>query len=264
MVKVVCLAIPLVWTPLSNPSQTARDEQVEQLKAIASLRAIGVAVKIDEESPNKCAIEATIECWGSETNRNKNYAPLQTLKSLKRLKLAGLQVGDEVVRLVKDLSELESISLLQTSITDKGLAHLTKLPKLRELCIGVCSEISDDGFKHIGKMKKLEILWINNSSSKVTGSNIGALQGATKLHDLDLTGTTVTDKGVEALANHPSLRSLGLNGCDVTDGCLKYLEKMPKLRQVGITGDEAMKAGVKSFRLRHPEIEISYSSGGFF
>ena len=78
------------------------------------------------------------------------------------------------------MTNLETLSLVNTQITDAGLQHLKGLTKLRELRL--YTQITDAGLEH--------------------------LEGLTNLESLFLGGTHLTDEGVKQLGK-------ALPNCDI-------------------------------------------------
>lgn len=131
-------------------------------------------------------------------------AALAQFPGLERLDLSGMAVSDQG----------NSISL---RITDSGLANLSKLTKLRWLCLKSCGQ--------------------------VTGSGLAALENLPLLEHLDLTYTQVTSAAVERLQRLPSLRELSLSACMQFHGrSLAMLAKIPGLRRLELRGCPTLSA----------------------
>src|SRR3989304_3330380 len=58
---------------------------------------------------------------------------LASLSELKTLQLSGTRISDQGLKYLCDLSSLESLDLSRTNISDTGLAELTRLPNLGDL-----------------------------------------------------------------------------------------------------------------------------------
>lgn len=78
------------------------------------------------------------------------------------LKLEGAQVDDRALDLVKQLSELRSLSLYGSSVTDDGLASLKDARRLEALGLGK-TKITRRGLTHIERLPALRWLWVTDN-----------------------------------------------------------------------------------------------------
>jgi hypothetical protein len=92
-----------------------------------------------------------------------------------------LNLADEDLSFLADLTNVEHLSLNRTRVTDDALVHLEGLRSLRILGL-VDTDITDDAVEHLMKL--------------------------TQLQELDLYRTQVTADGVNRLRTLPNLRSL--------------------------------------------------------
>ena len=72
---------------------------------------------------------------------------------------------------LKGLTNLESLNLNRTKITDAGLSHLSALTKLSTLYLAG-PKVTDAGLVHLGGMTNLQDLWLGNPP------NFGGPQGS--------------------------------------------------------------------------------------
>jgi hypothetical protein len=92
-----------------------------------------------------------------------------------------LNLADEDLSFLADLSELEHLSLNRTRVTDDALLHLEGLRSLKILRL-VDTDVTDDGVEHLLKLKQLE--------------------------ELDLYRTQITSEGVDRVKTLPNLKFL--------------------------------------------------------
>jgi hypothetical protein len=91
---------------------------------------------------------------------------LAYLKWLPNLRTLTFDFGSDNVtsdglKHLRELTNLEQLSLFNTRITGTGFEHLKGLPKLRELCLGGHREpITDASFQHLNGLTNLEKLVI--------------------------------------------------------------------------------------------------------
>ena len=124
---------------------------------------------------------------------------LSELEAMPRLLRLGLMfsvnVGDETIKRVAGMTELEELYLNNTRVTDAGLGHL-RGKKLRVLFLGDL-RVSDAGLAHLAEMTTLQRLMLNGTH--VTDAGLTHLYGLSNLKDLALEGTKITPEGFAKL-----------------------------------------------------------------
>ena len=118
--------------------------------------------------------------------------------------------------------------LLNTRITDAGLAKLVALKKLKSLNLQRDTGITDNGIAHVGKMPELTYLTL--LYTRIGDAGLVHLADAKKLRLLDLRGCKITDTGLAHLTSLTGLAALKLRSSGVTDAGLAHLKGMKKLR----------------------------------
>jgi Leucine-rich repeat (LRR) protein len=137
-----------------------------------------------------------------------------------RLEGAAIPAGE--IGQLSGLTNLDYLNLVNTAVTDAGLAHLSKLPKLRELFLDGTA-ITDVGLDHLSGCTNLERLGI--SETAVTDAGLAHLSRLPKLQEVFLDGTAVTDLGLGNLSGSASLTYLSLDRTAVTDKGIKRLQQ---------------------------------------
>ncbi len=107
--------------------------------------------------------------------------------------------NDTTLELVRHLTQLRTLSLYETQVTDAGLVNLR-------------------GLTHITNL--------NLRKTKVTDAGLADLSGLTQLETLDLGGTHVTDAGVVYLNSMTRLHCLVVEETQITDAGIAEL-KLP-------------------------------------
>src|SRR5579872_6105606 len=133
-------------------------------------------------------------------------------------------IGDDWMLAVDD--EINSIDLSGTAITDAGLVHISRLPKLQELHLDG-THIGDSGLAHLNDLTSLEILSL--SGTRISDSGLANLKCLARLVRLILSNTRVTDAGLAHLKGLSSLREFDLDGTQVTDAGLAQLRELNNL-----------------------------------
>jgi hypothetical protein len=112
------------------------------------------------------------------SNKPCNWSVLSSFTALEVLTVGGKNMTDEELsRLVQQLKPMDqdklTISLRETSITDKGLKQLAELPQLTRLSL-YNMPISDAGLKQLGDVPNLN--YVELLSTRVTPAGVTALQ----------------------------------------------------------------------------------------
>ena len=146
---------------------------------------------------------------------------------------------------LKKLPKLESVSFSNTNITDAKLAHLKELANLKTIDFRNTA-ITDAGVKELKSLtdlKKLDIGFHNNSSDQVV-EQLAQLKSLTNLNRLSLSWTNVTDAGLVQLKGLTNLRELDLSFTRVTDAGLVHLKGLTKLKTLFLGGKNITDAGL--------------------
>ena len=117
-------------------------------------------------------------------------------KSFACLFAAPPNLSDSVLVNLKGLTQLQTLDLNGTKVTDAGLMHFIGLPRLDYLSLANTA-VSDAGLAQLNGLTRLRIL--NLIGTQVTDAGLARLNGLTKLQMLELHATKVTDAGVEDL-----------------------------------------------------------------
>ncbi len=122
------------------------------------------------------------------------------------LYLAGDDVTDHHVSLVKGIANVKWLNLASTSVTDEGLANLANL-KLSRLHLEKTA-IGDRGLEHL--KDQTELVYLNLYSSRVSNAGLKHLGELKKLRKLYVWQTAVDEEGIEWLQNQlPELEIIG-------------------------------------------------------
>lgn len=145
-------------------------------------------------------------------------AHITHLKGLSELYLNESFVGDNGVRLVSSLYNLEVLGLAGTEISDAALSYLANLPSLRKLDLSR-TQITDAGLQKLSLVQSLEELVLDRTSVSDAGMNY--LSGLPNLARLSLNHTRVTEEGLGELSRLPSLERLSCWNTGVASGAKK-------------------------------------------
>jgi hypothetical protein len=182
--------------------------------------------------------EEVIRCRGLS---DEDIPSLTHLPRLKQLyfgagHLAGpAKITDKgLARLAQlDLPRLENLSLGYCSnITDRGLLDVSTMQTLTMLSLSFCPKITDTGLAYVSRMKKLN--WLHLAvCPQITDAGLPTLLAMTNLIALDLRGCpAITDRGLEHLAAKTNWQVIMLGGCpNVTVEAVERLQRaLPNAR----------------------------------
>lgn len=212
---------------------------------------------------------------------------LCNLKSLKTLSFCpprtvlqgGPTITDAGLQAITGLANLQTLSLGSCrSFTDRGLASVGQLPRLRELNLSA-TRVSDAGLAELQELKNLETIdlyqtvitdrgiqdiakfeqlrRINVGRTKFTDVGMSRIANLRELEELWCSSTRVTDKGLQAIKDLRNLTSINLFGTQVTDEGLGYLYGMQKLEMINIYRSRVTRQGADELRRRIPRAKVS-------
>jgi len=161
---------------------------------------------------------------------NDGLTHLKSMRSLKELNLSGTQVTEGGLVHLKEIKSLESLTGL--SVSDKGLADLSELSKLR--CLRIGGTITDAGLRHLAELQSLEELELRGGG--ITDAGMSHIAKLTNLRDLKFYGCPITDEGLAKLRTLKSLRKLLLRVTNITISGLNHVNAMPHLTELTVYG----------------------------
>jgi len=200
------------------------------------------------------AISIFRECQLSESDLVAILNKLAYQNTLQSIHLSGRCVTDHVASIVPEFSQVQTVTLTDTDITDRGLAALATAPALKHLEVSNVN-VALNSFEKLGAAKDLRSLQIRNADItaemadalrqskslrklKLYTCRISdpAMQGIARLPDLreiDLTSSDITDQGIQALATSRSIGKVVLDQCEhLTPQAFQHLAKMPQLKRL--------------------------------
>jgi len=174
---------------------------------------------------------------------DKGLVHLKEMPSLRKLNLGkrgrniidGIaQISDRGIAHLAEIAALEHLRLPNHGITDKGLAHLDRLNRLKYLWVNcsTSSPLTDAGLKHVSRLDSLEELHIGGKAFSDKGmSHVAKLSKLKTLH-LSYAGQ-ITATGLADVTRLKSLKRLDLGRTEVTIFGLSVLNG-PPLTNLGV------------------------------
>lgn len=168
---------------------------------------------------------------------------LSALKKLRRLDLTDCSaVGDETLKVVGELKDLEALILRRVGFTDAGLAAVSGLPRLRALDLRN-SNLTDAGLDHVTGIRTLVDIQLEKAN--ITDAGVEKLKGL-PLKSLNLNYTAVTDGAMPTIGTLTTLESLQMEASRLTDAGMPQLAKLTKLKRFGCRLADVTGAGIKN------------------
>ncbi|QDU47177.1 Leucine Rich repeats (2 copies) [Symmachiella dynata] len=156
--------------------------------------------------------------------------------------------SDEDMNYIRQFTNLESLTLLNPSITDAGLSRFGTLSNLRRLKIRQ-AEFQGSGLASLSKLKQLEELEI--TLTPLTDQGLKYIGQSSGLKSLLLIGTSVTGEGLKHLQDMKNLETLSLVGTDITDAGLKHLLPLANLEDLNLSETAVTFDGVRQLYVLH-------------
>ena len=158
------------------------------------------------------------------------------------ISLSSDRFGDRQCARIVAMSDVESVDLAGTGITDESLTFLAKLPSLRKLRLDRC-EITGQGLAVLASAKSLTDLSLAGCRlGQIGDDNLGKLKSLTVLNlmNCEMEGDVVT-----AVQGLTTLRKLYLGNTDIDSSSLAQLRELSGLELLNLTGIQA--AGSEDF-----------------
>ena len=151
--------------------------------------------------------------------------------TLEERRLTGFQavaVTDEVMRRLGRLDFVRSVNLAGArGLRDQGLRRLGGMASLENLDLsGRHSPVTDRGLavlSHLPRLRRLSLSWVQG----VSDTGLAALRHCGRMESLDLMGTPTGDGALAALRGLPRLNALR-TGRALTDAGLAHLHTLPR------------------------------------
>ncbi len=127
---------------------------------------------------------------------------------LEHLRLRGIPIGDEEVRVLTRLRQLRILNVPHAVFSDKGLQALSELPRLEMLRFG-SPHVTDCGLEALSRSRCLRFLHIIDCPVSTKG--VVSLTRCTHLESLYIDGVELDDEAVDILFAHLPGLHLHLN-----------------------------------------------------
>ncbi|XP_026148300.1 uncharacterized protein LOC113121753 isoform X2 [Mastacembelus armatus] len=177
------------------------------------------------------------------------YVPQLRLLSIKQTKVADVSA-------LAELSNLQTLYLDGTCVTEASLKYLATLPVLSSLSLARIPVADGNHALQIISGLKLTHLTLPGRHC-VNDSGMSSLSDLSLLTELDLTGyTQVTDQGVKQLSTLTRLKKLSLSNTQATDAGLPSLWGLQELQELCLNRTAVTSRGVAELITCLPHLQV--------
>lgn len=172
-----------------------------------------------------------------------HLAPLVSLREL-RCHIEG-HITDEGAKQLSKLRSLRRI-IADLSVGEEGVKALAELPELEDLSLDG-QNITDAVARHVAKMKSLNGIRLQNCP--ITDATVALLGGLPKLEVICLLRTRLTGEGLKSLAELPRLDRLYLDFGEHNRGfagALRHVGELSRLKLLSVRGGGLANEELKS------------------
>jgi len=218
------------------------------------------------------------QAWGQE-----QFESLQSGTPF-AARLSYTTATDDNLELLASHSSLQFLALDSTRITDAGMWHLRRLPRVLFLSVGDTavtdvgadtiagmrtlaslnlrgSRITSHGLSKLALLENLQAL--NIAETGVAGDGLAYLTVLGQLTGLNASGLRIGDDDVEHLCRLLNLEHLDLSHTGITDRGLLQLASLHSLRNLRIDGIPITEVGLTAFRQARPDVAILHRGDCF-
>jgi ankyrin repeat protein len=177
----------------------------------------------------------TLDASGTRIRPNRTPTPAEwdaLVAVMAERRIAAIDANgtmtDRALARIADLDHVTSVSLGGSrQLTDEGLRHLARMPQLEHLDLSEYpgGRITDRGLavlRHLSRLRRFDMAW----QSGVSDEGVANLRFCHELESVDLMGSPTGDAAIAALRGKSSLRRLK-TGRLVTDAGIEHLCEIP-------------------------------------
>lgn len=191
-----------------------------------------------------------------QENADPLVQELWRFRSLKMLRIQPSHVSDESLRTLAGMKDLQELDLNWTSVSDAGIAHLTKLPNLKTIMImkshpplskTYCnpSQLTGQSIEHLAKTPSLEkvIFW----GAELSDADLAKMKSCPNLKEFWLIDCRLSNQSISGLQELHSLEYLDLSDNEIDDQAMAVLTKMPNLNYLSLARTKVSTEAANTF-----------------
>ncbi len=178
---------------------------------------------------------------------------LEEFPEIREIYASTKKFGDEEMKALPSLPNLDHIDLFQSGITDESLKEFKRFPKLASIPMGQ-TKVTDKGLKHLANLTQLEYVGLRGDN--ITDAGVAHLKKLTNLTGLFLGETKVTDAGLKHLVDMKKMSYLRIHNLSITDKGLEHLKGMKDLQSVELWNTDTTEQGREKLREAIPGVRV--------
>jgi serine/threonine protein kinase len=204
-----------------------------------------VGVKSISNLPEKPFYTTNIYLQKNKRVKNADLARISGLTFLDTLSLLETSITDEGVLLLRKLPSLKTLDLFGTDVTGRSLKYLHEFaPNLTTLYLNY-TKVMDGGFKHLKMLPELRTVLVGDNNY-LSDTAIEILL-TMKIERLNIYSNLITGEGLQVLDPDSHIRELGLGSNAITDQTLKHLIPV-KLEKLSLHGTKITDRAIDSLK----------------
>jgi Leucine Rich Repeat (LRR) protein len=202
--------------------------RAQGLESWPALEAFAASVPPGRSIATKAVTAYSVDDSDAKEVASRSHDWDELLAAMRERRLPGLdasgQMTDALLDRVSRLGHITALDLQSSKeLTDRGLRHLARLPRLRHLNLMGCA-IGDAGLEVLRRLPELRSIVL--AWTGVTDAGAAHLAACEHLGRVDLSSTSTGDGAIRALAGKRELRHFR-SGDRVTDRGLALLHALP-------------------------------------
>ena len=210
----------------------------------------------DADLQHVAQLPSIVDLQLHETNvTGTGFDNLLPLKKLESLTLGGTKITNESLRHVGQMTSLTYLGVgHNTNIGDDGIRYLSALKNLNGINLWY-TRTGDEGLKTLSALPKLRRIFAGGTNISDAGTSL--LRGNEILEELILQKTKIGDETLKYLSEIKSLKELHVSETGITDAGLDFLKNCNSLTKLSISANENISpAGRAKLQLRLPTTAI--------
>lgn len=209
----------------------------------------GPTMKMLGETPTLVSLQGDY----SKIN-DASMAELKGLSNLERLRIRGCDVTGEGIQHIANNKALARFELRDSSVDDKGLEVISKLPAVKYVDISECRLASPEGIAQLGELNGLTYLGL--WETKTNDETLAAFGKLTNLEDMNLKSTSITDESLPVLMKLTNLKTLNVAGTQLGDESFLELAKLPNLKSMNVANTSIGFDVIDELAEKHPDLQV--------
>src|SRR5579862_473594 len=174
-------------------------------------------------SKGEAAIAEWLRSIGGKVEMHDGHVTAVSLKST--------TITDRELDILTKLPQLADLNLRNTEISDVGAAHLSSIVSLQKLDLGY-TLLADSALSKLTPLVNLRSLGLG--SSQVEGPGLAAIESLPNLRELNLENSPLKNDGLEHIGKMTGLEELSIQYTQITDKGMPALASLKNLKRLNL------------------------------